>query len=73
MNFLVGHHDIIVIGGGHAGCEAGLAAPVWDLIRQYLLYPLSPLCWHVTLLLRTSKGHLVREIDALWRDGHKYR
>ena len=59
--------DIIVIGGGHAGCEAALAgsrlgfstllfAISLDSIAQM---PCNP------SIGGTSKGHLVREIDAL--------
>jgi tRNA uridine 5-carboxymethylaminomethyl modification enzyme len=48
------HFDVIVVGAGHAGCEAAWAA--------------ARLGCHVglcTLSLGTAKGHLVREIDAL--------
>ena len=59
--------DIVVIGGGHAGCEAALAAArlgfstilfaiSLDSIAQM---PCNP------SIGGTSKGHLVREIDAL--------
>ncbi|MBC8061560.1 MAG: FAD-dependent oxidoreductase, partial [Clostridiaceae bacterium] len=26
MDYYAGEYDVVVIGGGHAGCEAGLAA-----------------------------------------------
>jgi tRNA U34 5-carboxymethylaminomethyl modifying enzyme MnmG/GidA len=32
MDF-VKHYDVIVIGGGHAGCEAALAARAWAARR----------------------------------------
>ncbi len=59
--------DIVVIGGGHAGCEAALAAPRmrWTTILFSLSLdniasmPCNP------SIGGTSKGHLVREIDAL--------
>lgn len=60
-------YDIIVIGGGHAGCEAALAAA--RLSCATLLLTLNP----DTIALMPcncsiggpAKGHLVREIDAL--------
>ncbi len=59
--------DVIVIGGGHAGCEAGLAAARLGL--QTVVFTLSadniafmPCNPHIG---GSSKGHLVREIDAL--------
>lgn len=59
--------DICVIGGGHAGCEAALAAArlgfktvVFTLsVDSIALMPCNP------NIGGTSKGHLVREIDAL--------
>ncbi len=59
--------DVIVIGGGHAGCEAGLAAArlglktiVFTLSADNIAFmPCNP---HIG---GSSKGHLVREIDAL--------
>lgn len=61
------HYDVIVIGGGHAGCEAGLATARLGL--RTLLFTMSvdniafmPCNPHIG---GSSKGHLVREIDAL--------
>lgn len=59
--------DIVVIGGGHAGCEAALAAARMGqtviLFAMNLdsigMMPCNP------SIGGTSKGHLVREIDAL--------
>ncbi len=60
-------YDIIVVGGGHAGCEAALAAA--RMGRKTLLLTMSR-----DAIARMScnpaigglaKGHLVREIDAL--------
>ena len=59
--------DIIVIGAGHAGCEAALASARMGLSTLLLtlsldaiaLMPCNP------AIGGTGKGHLVREIDAL--------
>jgi tRNA uridine 5-carboxymethylaminomethyl modification enzyme len=65
--FIAGHYDVIVIGAGHSGCEAALAAA--RLGCQTLLttinldniafMPCNP------SVGGPAKGHLVREIDAL--------
>ena len=67
MNYDAGKFDIAVIGAGHAGCEAALAAA--RLGKKTLLFSISLECIanmpcnpHIG---GTSKGHLVREIDAL--------
>ncbi len=60
-------YDIAVIGAGHAGCEAALAAARMGL--ETILFALSP--DSIAMMPcnpnigGTSKGHLVREIDAL--------
>lgn len=59
--------DVAVIGGGHAGCEAALAAARLGLntilfaisLDSIAMMPCNP------SIGGTSKGHLVREIDAL--------
>ena len=67
MSYNAGKYDIAVIGAGHAGCEAALAAA--RLGMKTLLFSISLECIanmpcnpHIG---GTSKGHLVREIDAL--------
>ena len=67
MSYNAGDYDIAVIGAGHAGCEAALAAA--RLGMKTLIFSISLECIanmpcnpHIG---RTSKGHLVREIDAL--------
>lgn len=60
-------YDVIVVGAGHAGCEAALASARLSLktllltisIESIALMPCNP------NIGGTSKGHLVREIDAL--------
>ncbi|MBE5940450.1 MAG: tRNA uridine-5-carboxymethylaminomethyl(34) synthesis enzyme MnmG [Lachnospiraceae bacterium] len=60
-------YDIVVVGAGHAGCEASLAAARLGLktimftvsVDSIALMPCNP------NIGGTSKGHLVREIDAL--------
>ena len=59
--------DIAVIGGGHAGCEAALAAARLGMntilfaisLDSIAMMPCNP------NIGGTSKGHLVREIDAI--------
>ncbi len=67
MGYNAGKYDIAVIGAGHAGCEAALAAARMGM--KTLLFSISleavanmPCNPHIG---GTSKGHLVREIDAL--------
>ena len=62
-----GEYDVAVIGAGHAGCEAALAAA--RLGKKTLIFSISleaianmPCNPHIG---GSSKGHLVREIDAL--------
>ena len=67
MEYNAGEYDIAVVGAGHAGCEAGLAAA--RLGMKTLIFSISleaianmPCNPHIG---GSSKGHLVREIDAL--------
>ena len=65
--FLMGEYDIAVIGAGHAGCEAALAAARTGRktlllsmnLESVAMMPCNP------SIGGTGKGHLVREIDAL--------
>ena len=60
-------YDIVVIGAGHAGCEAALAAARMGL--ETLLFTLNldaiALMACNPAIGGTGKGHLVREVDAL--------
>lgn len=64
---LMGQYDVIVVGAGHAGCEAALAAArmgnktlLFSInLEAIAMMPCNP------SIGGTGKGHLVREIDAL--------
>ncbi len=61
------YYDVVVVGAGHAGCEASLACARLGLetivftvsVDSIAMMPCNP------NIGGTSKGHLVREIDAL--------
>ena len=67
MNNLVENYDVAIVGAGHAGCEAALACARLGLdtimftvsVDSIALMPCNP------NIGGSSKGHLVREIDAL--------
>ena len=67
MEYNAGKYDIAVIGAGHAGCEAGLAAARMGF--KTLVFSISleavanmPCNPHIG---GSSKGHLVKELDCL--------
>ncbi len=65
--FIAGKYDVVVIGAGHAGCEAALAAArmgkktimITLSLDSLAMMPCNP------NIGGTGKGHIVKEIDAL--------
>ena len=68
-------YDAVVVGAGHAGCEAALALARLGFdtviftvsVDSIAMMPCNP------NIGGSSKGHLVREIDAMGGDGKEYR
>ncbi|MGE5598342.1 MAG: tRNA uridine-5-carboxymethylaminomethyl(34) synthesis enzyme MnmG [Bacteroidota bacterium] len=59
--------DLLVVGGGHAGCEAALAGVRMGARTGLILLELGDLAWMPCnpSIGGPGKGHLVREIDSL--------
>ncbi|MBM4387832.1 MAG: tRNA uridine-5-carboxymethylaminomethyl(34) synthesis enzyme MnmG, partial [Deltaproteobacteria bacterium] len=60
-------YDVIVIGAGHAGCEAAAAAARLGLVVQMITLRKDRVAWMSCnpAIGGIGKGHLVKEIDAL--------
>ncbi len=66
-NFLEGKFDAVVIGAGHAGCEAALSLARTGLSTAMLTLNLDSIAFMACnpSIGGTAKGQIVREIDAL--------
>lgn len=65
--YKAGNYDVVVVGAGHAGCEAALAAARMGfkaIILTMTLDSIASLPCNPSIG-GTGKGHLVREVDAL--------
>lgn len=67
MNFFEKQYDAVVIGAGHAGCEAALALARTGQKTALLSVNLDNIAFMACnpSIGGTAKGHLVRELDAL--------
>jgi len=67
MTYFAGQYDVAVIGAGHAGIEAGLAAARLGCRTAIFSINLDAVgnCPCNPSIGGTAKGHLVREVDAL--------
>lgn len=67
MKFHAGDYDVIVVGAGHAGCEAALASARMGMNTLMVTLSLEAIGFLPCnpSIGGTGKGHLVREVDAL--------
>ncbi|MBQ4100343.1 MAG: FAD-dependent oxidoreductase, partial [Oscillospiraceae bacterium] len=67
MGYYLGKYDVAVIGAGHAGCEAALAAARLGMKTALFTISLDAIANMPCnpSIGGTAKGHLVREIDSL--------
>ena len=73
MSYSGGNYDVIVIGAGHAGCEAALAAARMGCSTLLLTLSLDTIAYMPCnpSIGGPAKGHVVREVDALGGENGK--
>src|SRR5699024_7504315 len=67
MVYDAGHYDVVVIGAGHAGCEAGVASAKMGAKTLMLTLNLDMVAFMPCnpSLGGPAKGNVIREVDAL--------
>src|SRR5437763_14755855 len=67
MTYFISNYDVVIVGSGHAGIEAALAAARIG-VRTLILTQNLDTSWQMSCnpaIGGLAKGHIVREIDAI--------